>query len=177
MIKKYLEWLATFDQLAGRVAKHQLEKGRAYISHEPNQEQIAYLKDVLKGCDHQPQKCYYNSQKLACIPRIQYVEGYAVGTVQIPFDHGWCILDGEIVIDVTWPIDHKIKPRNWLDNRVTGIIPANWAYFGVVIHRQHVFNFWHKEGIAGQILPSLVLKGVADTSQERKRNVQRSKQD
>ena len=102
-------------------------------------------------------ECYYNAQSFNICggKRLIYAEGMAIGHVPIPLEHAWCVLDDNIVIDLTWEIKMGSRKSDWLSNRVIGMIPEGWVYMGIPIKdRRIVSGFWYKYQYAGPILLS-----------------------
>lgn len=90
------------------------------------------LEFVASRLWHTPKmgECFYNAQALSLgNPRVQYVEGFAVGNGIIPCLHAWNLVDGAVV-DVTWRED-SMAPFD-ITKAVLGIIPKSWEYYGTV---------------------------------------------
>ena len=136
--------------------------GVKFESLEMPSSEIKYLKSIgLCSTRHAPKECYYNSQKFALFDdRLQYCEGVAVGPVPIPLDHAWCVLstdNGKLVIDLTWQLKFHARNR-WYNNRVLGVIPKGWEYYGIEIDKAEVSKYWRKYEMSGPILPEILGK-------------------
>lgn len=104
-----------------------LDRGEAFASKALDEEQRAFVQKL--GGYWKQRECFYNGQLLSLMhpERLTYVEGYAHGAAVIPVHHGWCVLDGTHVIDLTW----RRNPLNPRTARVKGEIPEGWEYLGV----------------------------------------------
>jgi hypothetical protein len=116
-----------------------LDRGKFYRKSAPlTESEWAVLNRALGSRECREKECYYNAQMLAAFDpskKLKYVEGYAVqATLQgFPFHHGWVTINGK-VIDLTWRANASESPTHpgrLLTNRVVGVIPPGWAYFGV----------------------------------------------
>tara|TARA_B100001094_G_scaffold314673_1_gene353779 strand:+ start:1641 stop:2234 length:594 start_codon:yes stop_codon:yes gene_type:complete len=111
-------------------------------------EQYAYLKTRDVGVDGFEQKqCFYNAQRLILADhegRFEYWEGYAYTGV-IPVLHAWVVFEGSLV-DVTRSIRPEAtfeffegkKAMPCLTDRVLGIVPKHWRYYGVKFDSNYV---------------------------------------
>ena len=84
-------------------------------------------------------------------PRLKYWEGYGTPGLGFPLDHGWCTLDDRIV-DLTWAIDHKDTGKPWYKNRIIGVLPEGYSYFGMEVDPKKIYPFWDKHKFAASIV-------------------------
>ena len=134
--------------------EYALAKGRSMESRALSPEQKRYLVKVLRreGGRYPMKECFSNSQRVFLCEdlcedfrkrRLAYYEGYATSGM-MPVLHGWLVLDGECVIDLTW---RRREGSNDEDNllarpyakgaitrtRVIGKIPDGYGYFGLEV--------------------------------------------
>lgn len=111
-----------------------LDRGTFEVSRPLASEQASWLAAVLQGTRAQWRECFMNAQLLAdAYPdRLTYREGFAVSLSGFPCLHGWCVLDGTHVVDVTW----RTKLRGAGGRRIRGVFPHTWSYLGVTIQNQ-----------------------------------------
>lgn len=112
-----------------------LERGGLATSQALTAEEKALVVRVMEQC---PEKrfpvghCYRNAQVLVACDKsetLHYCEGWAMGLVGIPTLHGWVSINDKVV-DLTW---RTVKPgRGRMGNRVWGVIPPGWAYYGAL---------------------------------------------
>jgi hypothetical protein len=113
-----------------------LDRGSPLGSAPLTDDEMAFVMGAIANCPIKQFKlglCYYNAQLLAGSDdtgRLRYTEGYACGAAGIPVLHGWVVLDGKKVIDLTWRQPDRTR-RGKLADRVFGAIPDGWAYYGV----------------------------------------------
>jgi hypothetical protein len=114
-----------------------LAEGRDFVSAPLTAEQHKYLRAVLAGTSRRfPWKeCFATSQRVKLLrdfeARLDYYEGWAVSSA-IPVHHGWLVLDGERIIDLTWRKTGLAKVRLPLERtRIFGAFPEGWEYRGV----------------------------------------------
>lgn len=107
-------------------ADYVLDRGETFESRALDEEQRAFVRTL--GSHWRLRECFYNGQRLADLhpERLAYYEGYALGGVGFPVHHGWCVLDGAHVVDLTWRTRQGTKQAR----RVRGEIPEGWAYLG-----------------------------------------------
>jgi len=144
----------------GGSADYVLDRGEAFESHPLDAEQRAYVRKL--GSHWRLKECFYNGQVLADRhARLTYCEGYAVSDAGFPVHHGWVVLDGKHVIDVTWRTN-LFTPKA---RRVRGVIPEGWAYYGVRFltpsggHLSRAFKYGN-EGMRGQHVLESYLDGT-----------------
>ena len=119
-----------------------LENGKEYISSPLTPDELAVLKEAIKGHKlmYKPKQCFYNAQNLAQEKReCRYVEGYLFSGV-IPLEHGWNSINGK-VIDFTMAHANGGKP-------ILGEIPAGWEYFGVELPTTMIRSLWARKGVS-----------------------------
>lgn len=111
-----------------------LDRGNAYESAPLDESEQALLATAIARCSIRQfplRYCYHNAQLLtAADPTgiLRYCEGWALGFAGIPTLHGWVSVHGK-VIDLTWRIPKRRPGR--LGDRVMGVIPHGWGYYGV----------------------------------------------
>jgi hypothetical protein len=144
MLNQYLTMMTTVRGTAPDGFKYPcieglvLAEGREFVSAPLTAEQHRYIREVinLAGRRFPWKECFSTSQRIKALydfdSRLDYYEGYAA-SFAFPVHHGWLVLDGERVIDLTWR-KQGIKPtRLKLEHtRVFGKFPEGWAYRGVV---------------------------------------------
>jgi len=133
-----------------------LDRAKMMVSTEPlTEEQFEYLKSVADNSGHvfEPKQCFTNSMSLVIADthhRMSYVEGYCYSGL-MPVLHSWVLLDGKLV-DLTRSlrdesaqefIDGK-PPQADLKDRILGVIPEDWQYFGVQFKRKTVREYVYK---------------------------------
>ena len=131
------------------VEDYVLDRGKIPTSSALSDEQYAYLMKVvaLSIRDTFPyRQCFFNSQILILADvdnRLEYIEGYCLGSSRIPVHHGWLELDGKVV-DVTYSTTDRTleeeAPED-LRDRILGVIPEGWIYYGVQFDRSEVKSF------------------------------------
>ena len=128
-----------------------LDKGAEMTSSEPlTEDQYLYLKMITGTIECLPKQCFHNAQMMTLAdsyhetPRVKYHEGY-VWTGFMPILHAWITLD-EKIVDVTLSTDPESterflagdSPQEDLLDRVLGVIPEGWEYFGVPMESEYV---------------------------------------
>ena len=115
-----------------------LKEGRPMESKALSAEQLKYIQKLARGGSYPLKQCFSNSQILIMQAeedgRLAYYEGYA-STGIMPTLHGWLVLDGECLIDMTWRQGGNLKPaRGPLHRtRVFGEIPKGYSYYGLEV--------------------------------------------
>ena len=130
-----------------------LDKGAEMTSSEPlTEDQYKYLKMITGAIECLPKQCFHNAQMMTLAdsyhetPRVKYHEGY-VWTGFMPILHAWITLD-EKIVDVTLSTDPESterflagdSPQEDLLDRVLGVIPEGWEYFGVPMETDYVVS-------------------------------------
>jgi hypothetical protein len=140
------KYLSVMTEMVGRVQgtlpgyaykslyEYILRNGREMESRTLSKEQLQYLRVITRGGGFPMQQCYGNSQETLLRSdtdhRLEYFEGYAT-TGLLPVNHGWLVLDGECLVDLTWR-RRDAKPRGpILKTRIVGEIPDGYSYFGL----------------------------------------------
>lgn len=121
------------------------KNGREMVSRPLTREQTQYIRRATRGQKFPIKQCYGNAQE--CLlknqedARLAYYEGYAT-TGFLPVLHGWLVLDGECLIDLTWRRRSEKPLRGRLDRtRIFGEIPEGYAYIGLkVADRNEIFQ-------------------------------------
>ena len=111
-------------------------EGRGFVSAGLTVDQHAYVRSVIRGRGRFPWKQCFSSSQLVKLNdrenRLEYYEGYAVCATGIPVHHGWLVLDGDRVIDLTWRKHGLARVRRKLEHtRIFGEFPTGWGYFGM----------------------------------------------
>lgn len=114
-----------------------LKTGRSFSSAPLTKDQHRYIREVISrdGGRFPWKECFATAQRIKAFSdvenRLEYYEGWAMGGV-IPCLHGWLILDGERVIDLTWRKTGLARVRVKLEHtRVFGSFPDGWGYRGL----------------------------------------------
>lgn len=130
-----------------------LGKGTEMTSSETlTQEQYLYLKMITGMIECLPKQCFHNAQMMTLadsyhkIQRVKYHEGYVFKGIR-PILHAWITIDDSIV-DVTLSTDPESTqrffagepPQEDLMDRVLGVIPDGWEYFGVPMEGEYVVS-------------------------------------
>ena len=160
-VKHYLE--QSVAMVEATMAGMSLPKGWQYVNaqdfvldrgqDQPENKQItpeqyAYLTTRNVGKDgFEPKQCFYNAQRLILADyegRFEYWEGYA-HTGVIPVLHAWIVFEGSLV-DVTRSVRPEAtdeffegkKAMPCLTDRVLGLVPKHWRYYGVKFDSDYV---------------------------------------
>jgi hypothetical protein len=97
--------------------------------------------------ENKRKECYYNAQRLALYltldgENVEYCEGVAYDPkAVIPVNHAWVSINGKVV-DPTW--GERIITKNKVIrriNRVIGIIPEGWEYYGITIPTVDIWSY------------------------------------
>ena len=115
-----------------------LKRGRRFASQPLTQQEKEYI-DSCDWTNHQKKQCYMNAQMTAIVmaPRkdmtLLYTEGFlGMGDMEYGIHHAWLSLNGKLV-DTTL----RTKPD---DQRVMGIIPEGYEYYGVEMDPEQCFH-------------------------------------
>ena len=133
-----------------------LDRGSPFESAPLTSEEQAIVDEALRRCPTPRFKighCYFNAQMLVTSDPTQtllYCEGMAMGTVPVPLMHGWVIINGK-VIDLTWRNGPRSKKGKFRD-RVLGVIPNGWAYYGATFDTLTVLTRITRTGSVGCFL-------------------------
>lgn len=116
------------------------------VSSELTDEERALVAEAIRATEPTTQACFANSLDLwAHEGRFKYVEGFANAS-DLPidaFEHAWCLLDGEKLVDVTSTFDHyhgvvitadEVLQRHYDLGRESGI-------YGVIGNHRNRFQF------------------------------------
>jgi len=111
------------------------QNGRLFESSELTSEESSKVRS-LDLRRFKVKQCYYNSQSLTLFDKgFKYCEGLAVSKNSIlPVDHAWVTLNGKVV-DLTWKRNSDNYQRK---NRVMGVIPEGFEYYGIEFDREQV---------------------------------------
>ena len=147
-----------------------LDRARMMESTEPlTWEQFDYLRGVADNAGpevFEPKRCYTNSMSLVLADthrRMSYVEGYCYSGLS-PVHHSWVLLDGRLV-DLTRSlrgkeaVDEFLRgepPQADLKDRVLGVIPDGWQYFGMKFLRETVRKYVCKFDQYGSLIDNYV---------------------
>lgn len=139
----------------------QIKKAKYIESSPMTSYELGVIKNFLlsiadsdKALGYAQNHCFYNSQMIVLqakrfskqIPwlnEITYCEGYVSKPNNLyPYTHGWCMWNDKIV-DTTLiaPGFERTKRRSDLNDRVFGIVPEGWRYFGVNFTQDEVFKY------------------------------------
>ncbi len=130
-----------FSYLGGE--DYVLDRGSRFRSEAFSNEEKTFLLNVLRHC---PLKrfplghCFHNAQIVVASDKsntLQYCEGWAMGLTGLPTLHGWVLLEGK-VLDLTWRVAQRA--RGFLGDRVWGVIPVGWAYYGTTFSTSSVLT-------------------------------------
>ena len=146
-----------------------LDRGWAFAGAEPlSDEQFAYLTSVANhvrtveaGRVFAPKQCFDNSMVMVLSDaedRLAYCEGFAL-TGLFPVHHAWLELDGKIV-DLTRSLRKEAvgeflegkPPQDDLRDRVLGVLPAGWQYFGVSFQHEAVRDYVYELEQTGSLI-------------------------
>jgi hypothetical protein len=136
------------DWLWSSPAAMVLDRGESFSRDiTPSAQQMRFIESVIESCGgldkFEIKQCFYNAQLLACRGGNQliYYEGFA--TSIIPVHHAWCVLDDQLVVDLTWRRDHDLigTPEDTLDNRIIGT-PGGREYRGIPFQRTDIMCSW-----------------------------------
>ena len=123
----YLEMRGKFGRNDATSYIHR--NGRPFRSEELTEIEKEYVGTISRG-DNPTKQCYRNSQMAALTARpregieLRYVEGMVDAGLGVPLDHAWLSVNGKVV-------DLTIRVEGEAYDRVHGIMPTNWEYYGV----------------------------------------------
>jgi hypothetical protein len=109
-----------------------VEHAKLYAPKPLPSDGMALLKAATKRKRLKVRHCFQNAAEAVLFDstgRLTYCEGYALR--MIPVHHAWVILDGDIVVDLTWN-----RAEGSTSSRLADKVIAEWdrdtfAYFGV----------------------------------------------
>lgn len=148
MINKYLDCLRHSSPTALYISENGSEPAE---SASISDHDLRVLRDICYTFVPEAKQCFYNAQFVSMVAsskglseRMKYVEGYVfTAKLPMPVHHAWIELDGK-VIDLTLvtteytPQDLErfyygalLQREDDLSDRVLGIIPEGWTYYGV----------------------------------------------
>ena len=136
------EGYTDFSEENPRVFQYILDNGKQFESAPLTRRETSWT-TRLGWRSHQRGQCYRNAQVSAMttlIPvdmDIYYVEGYVIpgADFPLPIEHAWLSLNGKV-------IDTTLRRPNGRGERIFGVLPDGWEYFGVEIEIercQHIF--------------------------------------
>jgi len=142
-------------------ADYILDRGEPMVGEESlTPAQLDYLLTVApSGCE--PKLCFRTALLLTLLAdsdRIVYVEGFALSR-SLPVPHAWVLLDGKLV-DLTWSVRDEAT-KDFLDglpaqedllDRILGVTPKGWKYFGVKFQRKMVREYFDEVDEVGSII-------------------------
>lgn len=145
-LQAYMTLMVKLREMAGMIPKgfayscvedYVFSNGRPMVSEPLTKEQSAYIRSVIHRGRFPLKECFANSQRVLLSTqddRLAYYEGYAT-TGLLPVHHGWLVLDGRCVIDLTWrqpdAKSHFVTKGPVMKTRILGEIPPRYAYYGV----------------------------------------------
>lgn len=127
-------------------------KGKVFESKALTNQDIDLLRTLVTAVPSgfPPQQCFHNSQYLMfsnryihpkIVDRLQYIEGYVLSDEWLlPIHHGWLLLDGEKLIDLTLTQELYSNDIPHLKNRILGEIPNSMVYLGLPIDTEDIFE-------------------------------------
>ena len=142
-------------------ATRQLGHSKFYTPHTmpkaEKDELLSFLKSQSKKIGgYKTKQCYYNSQMLMLntqhhsvfSDKIKYCEGYWMREgLPIAIPHAWLIYDDQYVVDVTLTTNNSFDPRDPnLKDRILGMFPNDWEYYGLIIDRAEILGNLLKMG-------------------------------
>lgn len=114
------------------------QNGREMESRTLSEEQLKYVRSITRCGSFPIKQCFANSQEQllrADSERLEYFEGYATTGI-LPVLHGWLVLDGNTLIDLTWrrrdASGDNLKGRV-TRTRIIGEIPEGYGYIGLSV--------------------------------------------
>lgn len=114
-----------------------LTNGQLMASTEWSDEEQKLLEKVAIPSEFKPRQCFYNAQMLALRSnRFTYYEGFGSANL-FPMLHGWCLLDNQKIVDVTWRKKFGPDSGGW-ENRILGVIPEGFEYLGFPVKTERV---------------------------------------
>ena len=118
-----------------------LQRGHRFKSQPLTPEERQLVME-LPWRSHRPRECFRNAQSALvttrCWDTFRYVEGYLSPKTPFPVLHAWLTINGKVV-------DTTLRTNPDDDNeRVYGIIPDGWEYYGVALPIQEIFHVYDK---------------------------------
>lgn len=143
--KDYVKSLAVFmaKYQTGWYFKYILENGRAFETTSLKADVQKKVQKFLKYFKPKPKSCFYNAQSIVIdFDEFEYWEGFAIDLsgVKIPLEHGWNVVNGEVV-DITWQKEDQ-----------------HILYFGCKIPTSYVRDRWLKDSYSQGYLIDYVAK-------------------
>lgn len=111
--------------------------GRLFESAPLPPDGMAVIRAAVRGHHLHMRACFANAARAVLSDRtgrLAYCEGYAFNV--IPTLHAWAVLDGAIVVDLTWERGYPCTGR--LRSKIIGTFGDEMAYFGVTFTTEQV---------------------------------------
>lgn len=166
-MKEYLQNLANSQAKHNAFGKiplipkeqYVLDNGRIMTSESLTQEQKDIVIRLSNAFEPQAKQCFFNSMFMCMAsiwnselhPRLKYCEGFVECKSPFPVHHAWVTLDGKVVDLTLTTTKYTLEQlTDWQDNgvslpreddfsdRILGVIPENWEYFGVEFEAKKV---------------------------------------
>ena len=136
-----------------------LDRGSIYHSASLTADERKVVQDAIAACPSKRFRmghCYYNAQILVAYDRtgqLQYCEGVASGWTRVPLLHGWVVINGKVV-DLTWRTPKPLQ-RGILKDRIWGVFPDKWAYYGVTFDTESLMARMWRIKATGSLLDDI----------------------
>lgn len=132
-------------------------RGQSWCSSVMTPDQVDAVKRSVAAsrCQLRQRECFYNAQRVVLADRsgrLAYAEGMALPQcIPFPVHHGWIVVDGSVVVDLTWRKDAPSTgvPKR-LSNRIWG--EHNSAYIGSTFPRDAVLDYMLENKALGSLL-------------------------
>lgn len=146
------------------VASYINENGESSVSQVLTQDEHEYVKYLTATFDAKAKQCFYNAQMMCLMAGsldadVKYVEGYVKSAGPIPVHHAWIEVNAKLV-DVTlvttqysmeqleefMNIGIELPRAVDLSDRILGVIPEGWEYYGVKFDAEEIAQDFISKG-------------------------------
>lgn len=118
------------------------------IASDVTADERAVIEDSIRAVEPAEKECFANSLRLwKHNPRFHYVEGFATrADLDVGgFEHAWCLLDGEKLVDPTTPLDHY-HGVEIDDTAVLQRYVEEYPEEGIIGNHRNRFEFLREQG-------------------------------
>ncbi|WP_336022468.1 hypothetical protein [Halobellus salinisoli] len=144
------QYLAEHGQVVGSATECVTIAGyEITLSERITQDEKSLISDAVRATQLSEKECFTNALRLwQYDQRFKYAEGFAAFSdiTDIAFEHAWCILDGEKIVDVTSEFDHHFGTIICSDSILEQYTGANMSPNGIIGNRSDQYKFLRERG-------------------------------